>query len=52
VASVAVKNGQFSSVREIQGLPFILGKTGKIDLAFQCSVDKADKYDILMELMS
>jgi len=35
VASVAVKNGQLNSVREIQGLPFILGKTGNIDLAFQ-----------------
>lgn len=35
VCAAAIKQGGVSSVKEIQGLPFILRKTGDIDLSFQ-----------------
>jgi len=34
VAYAAIKNGQFGSIKEINGLPFILRKTGDIDISF------------------
>ncbi|QTA79223.1 Uncharacterized protein dnl_14780 [Desulfonema limicola] len=34
VTYAAIKNGKFDSIKEINGLPFILRKTGDIDLSF------------------
>lgn len=36
VVYAAIKNGQSGSVKDINGLPFILRKTGDIDLSFDC----------------
>lgn len=43
VASVAVKEAQLSSVKDINGLSFILRRTGAINLSFHCDFTELTK---------
>ncbi|MCP4397840.1 MAG: hypothetical protein GY801_11145 [bacterium] len=50
VVSIAIKQAQLRSVKDINGLSFILRRTGDIDLSFHCDVTKLiNKFNGIIE---